>query len=142
MSLPSVGDELRDLRTLRDRLEAFGKNGRMRIVLVEPSATGRRALSAWLGDVGIQVAPFGDPHVAFLFLLARLDQVDGVLVNGDDEPRTSRLLQRLEALPEPVAVVTYSGRERGCAARIAVAGRARTHPERPEPTRSEEPAVY
>lgn len=57
------------------------------------------------------MAPFGDPHVAFLFFLGRLDQVDGVLVNGDDEPGTSRLLQRLEMLPSQVAVVTYSDRD-------------------------------
>jgi len=93
----------------------------MRIVLVEPSATERRALSAWLGDLGIEVAPFGDPHVAFLFLLGRLDQVDGVLVNGDDEPRTSRLLARLEMLA-PVAVVTYSGRDPERLSAIAIAG--------------------
>lgn len=120
-----MGDELGDPRTLRDRLEAFGKKGRMRIVLVEASAAGRRALSARLADLGVEVAPFGDPHVAFLFLLGRLDHVDGVLVNGDDEPQTSRLLQRLEMLPAPVAVVKYSGKD-GRASTIAIAGREAT----------------
>lgn len=103
----------------------------MRIVLVEPSATARTALQAWLGDLGIEVAPFRDPQIAFLFLLGRLDQVDGVLVNGDDEPQTSRLLQRLEMLPSPVAVVTYSARDPERAAAMAVACGPEIHPLEP-----------
>lgn len=56
--------------------------------------------------LGIAVASFQDAHTAFLFLLGRLEDVDGVLVNGDDEPQTFRLFRRLEMLPSPVAVVT------------------------------------
>jgi hypothetical protein len=115
-------DDVLDGATLRDGLKAFAKNGRMRIILVEPSVAGRTALSARFGDLGIEVAPFGDPHVAFLFHLGRLDQVDGVLVNGDDVVRTSRLLARLEMLAPPIAVVTYSSRDPGRAAAIAVVG--------------------
>lgn len=44
--------------------KALRSDRRIRLVLVEPSATGRRVLSAWLGDLGIEVAPFGDPQVA------------------------------------------------------------------------------
>lgn len=107
----------------------------MRIVLVEPSAPGRMALLAWLGDLGIEVAPFQDPQVAFPFLLGRLDQVEGVLVNGDDEPQTSRLLQRLEMLPAPVAVVTYSSRDPARASAMAIAGGPVTDRECCEPPR-------
>lgn len=59
----------------------------------------------------------------------RLDRVDGVLVNGDDEIRTGRLLARLEVLAAPVAVVTYSGRDPGRAAATAIAGGPATAPE-------------
>lgn len=115
----------------------LGKDGHMRVVLVEPSAGARTALSSQLGELGIEVASFADPHVAFLFLLGHIDRTDGVLVNGDDERRTSRLLARLEMLAAPVAVVTYSGREPGRAAAIAVAGRTARRAERREPQRAE-----
>lgn len=138
-----MADELRAHGTLRETLRTLGKNGGMRVVLVEPSASGRRSLSAWLSDLGIQVAPFGDPHIAFLFLLGRLDEVDGVLVNGDDQPRGSRLLRRLEMLPAPVAVVTYSGPDVGhAAATIAIAGREPIRSAGIEAPRLEEPAGY
>lgn len=113
-----------DPGTLRGLLRAFGRNGRVRIVLVEPSAAGRVMIKARLGDLGIEVLALGDPYIAFLFLLGRMHQVDAVLVNVDDEPRTSRLVQRLEVLPAPIAVVTYSARDPEREAALMVAGGA------------------
>ena len=84
-------------------------------------------LVACLRRLGLAVAPFADPHIAFLFLLGRWEDVDEVLVNGDDEPQTSRLLRRLEMLPAPVAVVTYSGRDPERAAALAIAGGSEGH---------------
>jgi hypothetical protein len=134
--------ELLDHGTLRERLKGFGSNGRMRVVLVEPSATGRTALVTWLRDLGIEVAPFRDPHVAFLFLLVRLEEVDGVLVNGDDAPQTSRLLRRLEMLPAPVAVVTYSSRDPGRASAMAIAGGHAIHRVAPCAASAGEPGAW
>jgi hypothetical protein len=99
----------------------------MKVLLVEPNTSALTALVTHLRRVGIAVAPFQDAHMAFLFLLGRLEDVDGVLVNGDDEPQMSRLLRRLEMLPAPVAVVTYSGRDLEREAATAIAGGPEDH---------------
>lgn len=49
------------------------------------------------------------PRTAFFFLLARVDEVDGVLVNGDEGEWSSWLRRRLEMLSAPLPIVTYSG---------------------------------
>ena len=122
-----VDGKLPDGGNLRDRLNPFRGTGGMKVVLVEPNASARATLVARLRRLGIAVASFQDAHTAFLFLLGRLEDVDGVLVNGDDEPQTSRLLRRLEILPSPVAVVTYSGRDPERATAMAIAGGPKGH---------------
>jgi hypothetical protein len=90
----------------------------MRVVLVEPDAGARRELVAELQQCGIAVAPFGDPRIAFLFLLGKLDEVDGVLVDDDDAELPAWLRCRLDILPVAPLVVTYSGRHPEREARI------------------------
>lgn len=118
---------LRPLAGAEDPL-LWGASHQMNVLVIEPNATARAALAARLTDLGIGVASFQDPYVAFLFLVGRLEEVDGVLVNSDDELETSRLLRRLEVLPAPVAVVTYSGRDPERAAVMAAAGRPERYP--------------
>lgn len=82
----------------------------MKLVLVERNATARSALGTLMRGLGVGVVSFADPNIALLFLLVRLREVDGVVLNEDDEC-ASTLLSRLETLPASPAVVTYSSRE-------------------------------
>ena len=97
------------------------------MLVIEANAAARAELVEQLRRLGRAVAPFADPHIAFLFLLGRLENVDGVLVNGDAEPRTSRLLRQLEMSPAPVVVVTHSGLHPQRAVAMAIAGEPERH---------------
>jgi hypothetical protein len=81
----------------------------MRVVLVDPDLAGRAELVAMLEACGITVAPFADPRSAFLFLLARPEELDGVLVNDDDGEPSHWLRCRVEMLSAPLPVASYSG---------------------------------
>lgn len=94
----------------------------MRVLVVEADVSVRADVVDRLLYSGLEVAAFGDPQTAFLFLLGRLEQVDGVLMNADDEPQASRLLRRLEMLGVPIAVVTYSGRDPSHETEMTIAG--------------------
>jgi hypothetical protein len=120
---PAPPDPALDQRAPDGEPTASRARGRLRIVLVDPITEGRSELLAWLAGLDIEVAPFLDPQVAFLFILGRADEVDGVLVNGDDEPQAARLLRRLEMLPVPVPVVTYSSLDPTRPPSLAIAGR-------------------
>ena len=91
--------------------------GRMRVVLVEPNPDARREFVELLLRCGVVVAPFADARVAFLFLLGKLEEIDGVLVNEDDD-MPSWLRRRLDLLPAGPPVVAYSGRHPKREARI------------------------
>ena len=90
----------------------------MRVVVYEPGSEARAVLCEQLRDLGCSVAPFRDAQVAFLFLLGRLHEVDGVVVSVD-QPRQGRwLIEHLELVRQPLAVVTYSGGDGASAAEI------------------------
>jgi hypothetical protein len=81
------------------------------VVLVEPDLAGRRALDSLLRHSGVSVASFADPQIAFLFLLARVDEVEEVLVNDDGGAWSDWLRRRLELLYAaslPPSVESYS----------------------------------
>jgi hypothetical protein len=82
----------------------------MKIILVDPDLSGRTELIAMLQRCGIAVAPFADPRTAFLFLLARLEELDGLLVNDDDGGWSDWLRSRVEILSTELPVLSYSGR--------------------------------
>jgi len=82
----------------------------MRIMVVDPNDMGRRDLVAMLRWYGIAVVSFAHASTALLFLLARLDWFDGVLVNDDEEECSTWLRRRVECVSTAVPVVPYSGR--------------------------------
>lgn len=84
---------------------------RMKVLLVEPDGDLRGELAALLQRSEIAVAPFSDPRTAFLFLLARLDELDGVLVNDDEGEWSAWLRRRMEMLPVRLPLASYSGRD-------------------------------
>jgi len=100
----------------------------LRIVLVEPDSRERGELASLLQRSGVSVAGFPDARTAFLFLLGRGGEADGVLVNDDDAGRASWLRGRLEMLPESLAVVGYSASQPAREARITTATRERRKP--------------
>lgn len=82
----------------------------MRIALVEPDEILRGALRELLAELGgYRVYAFADAQVAFLFLLARSNEVAVVVANEDDDA-TRSLLRRLDVLPASPVPVVYSGR--------------------------------
>jgi hypothetical protein len=83
----------------------------MNILLVDADGDVRCEVAEALRSFGLRVLAFADGHFAFLFLLARLGEIDAAVVNEDN---TQGLLRRLEIL-EPLPVFAYSGRalERG-----------------------------
>jgi hypothetical protein len=78
----------------------------MKFVVYEPGRETRALLCEHLSTLGFKIAPFGDAQVAFLFLLGRLDEIDGAIVNVGDLGGPW-LMKRLGLLGEPLAVVTY-----------------------------------
>lgn len=88
----------------------------MNVVLVEANAVARPGIEGLLRSLGARsVACFGDPEIAFRFLLGRLHEVQAVVVDEDD-PEAPGLLRRVRALPARIAVVAYSGRRLAAAA--------------------------
>ena len=79
----------------------------MKFVVYEPGRETRALLCEHLCALGFGVAPFGDAHMAFLFLLGRLHEIDGAIVNVGGRGNGAWLLEHLELLEEPPAVVTY-----------------------------------
>ena len=90
----------------------------MKVVVFEPDGEARVNLRNELTGLGCSVACFGDARMAFLYLLGRLHEVDGVVVNIDEPNRGTWLVRHLEVIPEPLSVVTYSTRERSNGAEI------------------------
>jgi hypothetical protein len=90
----------------------------MTVVVYEPVREARAALCGQLRDLGHRVAPFTDARVAFLFLLGRLHEVDGVVVNVDAGSRGRWLIERLCLVGQPLAVVTYSEDDAASGAQI------------------------
>jgi hypothetical protein len=101
-------------------------------MVVDADASTRTDVIEQLGAEGIDAASFANPDVAFFFLLGRLDELTGVLVNEDDGSRVPGLLRRLEMLPVPIAVATYSGRDAQRPVTMGVVGGA-TDPARGRP---------
>lgn len=91
----------------------------MRILLVDPDPAFRRDLSERLQGLGLSVLCFANARIAFLFALTRLDAVDAVLVNDDDDGRAAWLQGRLAVASEaPPPLLAYSGRRPEQEARI------------------------
>lgn len=87
----------------------------MRILLVDPDPVLRREVAELLHGFGLSVFGFANARIAFLFALAKLDELDAVVVN-DDGDRADWLERRLAvASATPPVLLTYSGRrpERG-----------------------------
>lgn len=82
----------------------------MKVLLVDPHPNRRCDLVAMLQASGISVSVFTHPRTAFLFLLARLSEVDGVLVNDDEGDWSHWLRTRVELLSAPLPVASYSAR--------------------------------
>jgi len=80
----------------------------MKFVVYEPCRETRALLCEHVSTLGFEVAPFGDARVAFLFLLGRLDEIDGAIVNVGDLGKGRWLMECVELLEEPLAVVTYA----------------------------------
>lgn len=84
----------------------------MRVVLVDDNATARASLGEELRECGCSVLTFADARLSFLFLLAKLGEIDAVAINVDEAGQGAWLLERLEMLPVPLSVVTYSANDR------------------------------
>ena len=98
----------------------------MNVLLIDPDAEMRSQMESRLREFGLRVLPFADGYVAFVFLLARLREIDAVIVNED---LAGAVLRRL-ALLGPLVVVTYSGSDLERGAEIETAFMP---PERPRP---------
>lgn len=84
--------------------------GEFRVVVIERDGTARHALARLLGGAGVAVPyVFGEPQIAFFFLLARATEVDAIVVNEDDDGARA-LLRRIEVIPASPPLVTYSRR--------------------------------
>lgn len=79
----------------------------MKFVVYEPGRETRARLCEQLGALGFGVAPFADARVAFLFLLGRLHEIDGAIVNVGAAGEGPWLMKHLGLLAEPLALVTY-----------------------------------
>lgn len=96
----------------------------MKLVLIEPDLLARPALEALLRRLGARVVlTFAHAEIAFCFLLGRLHEVDGVVVNEDGEA-ASRFLRRFGAVPASPPAATYSGRSLARAARLVLRSRS------------------
>lgn len=81
----------------------------MKVALVDADPFVRREIVEVLQVHGVSVASFSDPHTAFLFVLGRLHELDGVLVNDDCGRWSPWLRARVELLSTPLPVASYSG---------------------------------
>ena len=88
----------------------------MNVLLVDPDRMARTEVERSLRREGLDVRAFADGSLGFLYLLARMGEIDAVVVNTDSG---AGLVRRLEAL-EPLAVVTYSGSDLGRGGEIAM----------------------
>ena len=98
-------------------VQETGENA-AQVVLFEPDGRTRSVVSEELRGVGCAVAPFADARMALLFLLGRLEEVDGAIVNVDKPGQGDWLLRRLRLVPAPLAIVTYSARRPKTGTRI------------------------
>jgi len=83
----------------------------MRLVVVDGSPTGRGEIVDLLEVDGASVVAFSEPRTAFLFVLSKLHELDGIVVNDDEGEWSSWLRARLACLETPIPVAAYSSRD-------------------------------
>jgi hypothetical protein len=94
----------------------------MRLVVVDRSPTGRREIVDLLELDGASVMAFSEPRTAFLFVLSKLHELDGIVVNDDEGVWSSWLRARLAYLETPIPVAAYSSRNPFWVPTVSVGG--------------------